>query len=671
MASVTSTGIGSGLDIESIITKLMAVEKQPLTALQTKEASYQSKLTAFGTLKSSLSTFQSAISTLSNASAFQGTTASIANTAVATVTSSTSATAGSYSLTVSKLAQAQQLVATGQSSNTASIGTGTITIDFGTITGGTLGSSTGQYSGATFTSAGNGVKTITIDSSNNTLTGIRDAINNAAIGVTATIVNDGGTSPYRLVLASDNSGSANSMKISVSGDSALSSLLSNDPAGTQNMSETTTAQNAAMTVNGISISKASNTVTDAINGVTLNLLTQTTSATTITVARDTTSVTSAVNAFVSAYNTLNSTIKQATAYDATTKTAAILNGESSVRNIQTQLRAVLNTPIAGGASAYTLLSQVGVTFQKDGSLSVDSTQLASALKTNFSDFAGLFASAGKTSDSLISFANSTSNSKAGSYAVNVTQLATQGNFVGTTAAGTTISDSNNTLSVSLNGNTATITLSNGTYTAATLAAEIQSKINGISTFSSASSTVKVTQTGGVLTLTSDLYGAASKVSITGGTAQDYLGLGSSATATTGVDVAGTINGIAARGFGQSLTGATGDASEGIKINITGGSTGARGTVNYSQGYAGNLTKLVDALLDSDGPITSRTDGLSATIKRLENDQTRLTDRLTTIEKRYRTQFTALDTLMASMSTTSTYLTQQITALQNLNKQSSS
>ena len=405
MASVTSTGIGSGLDIESIITKLMTVEKQSLTALQTKEASYQSKLTAFGTLKSSLSTFQTALKGLASASTFQTSSATVANTSIATATATSAATAGTYSLTVSKLAQAQSLATAGQASTATIIGTGTITFDFGST------------SGNTFTSNGSSSKTVTIDSTNNTLAGIRDAINNADVGVVASIVNDGGTSPYRLVLTSENSGGSNSMKISASG-TELTSLLAYDPAGTKNLEQKVAAQDATFTVNGIEITKSSNTVNDAIAGVTLNLLatTDTNSPTTFTIARDTSSVTTAINSFVSAYNTVNTALKNSMAYNTSTKTAATLNGEGSVRSIQSQLRAVLNTAVSGGATTYTMLSQVGVTMGKDGSLSVDSSKLSSALKTNFSDFAGLFAAAGSTTDSLVTYASASSKTKAGSYA---------------------------------------------------------------------------------------------------------------------------------------------------------------------------------------------------------------------------------------------------------------
>ncbi len=665
MATITSTGIGSGLDVEAIITKLMAVEQRPLTALQTKEASYQSKLTAYGSLKSAMSQFQTAISGLSSASVFQAASATIADTTIASATANTSAAPGAYSLEVSKLAQAQKLVANGLVSDNTSVGNGVISIDFGTISGGSFNSTTGQYTGASFTSAGSSVKTVTIDSSNNSLSGIRDAINNANIGIAASIINDGSGTPYRLALSVNNSGSANSMKISVSGDAALSSLLGNDPAGVQNLAETTAAQNAALKVNGISISKSSNSVSDVISGVTLNLLKTTASATSIAIARDTSSVTTAVNNFVSAYNTISKTLKNAMAYDASTKTAAELNGEASVRSIQSQIRSVLRTPVSGDAGGYSMLSDVGLTMQKDGTLSVNSAKLATALSTHFGDFAALFATAGKTSDSLVTYTGASSKTQAGTYAVTISQMATQGAVTGSGAAGLNITTGlNDTINVQLDGTTATVTLAQGNYTATSLAAEIQSKVNSASVFSNLGSAVRVTESSGILTITSNLYGSSSKVSITGGNAKVYLQLG---LGISGLNVAGTINGVAATGSGQTLSGANGDDSEGLRLTITGGGLGSRGSVSYSQGFAYRLNELTGILLGEDGPISSRTEGLTAIIKRLENEQTRMGTRMTAIEKQYRTQFTALDVLISNLNTTSTFLTQQLEALSNSTK----
>ncbi|MHB1333582.1 MAG: flagellar filament capping protein FliD [Sulfuriferula sp.] len=665
---ISTPGIGSGLDVNGIVSKLMSLEQQPLTALNNQVASYQAQLSGYGQIKSALSQFQSAVQGLSSPTQFQSLTATLADATVATASASAGATPGTYALEVSSLAQAQKLVAAGQTSVSTAIGSGTattLTFDFGTIAGGTL--SNGTYTSASFTSNGAGTKTVTIDASNNSLSGIRDAINSANIGVSATIVNDGSASPYRLVLTDNTTGISNSMKISVSGDATLSSLLSQDPANNtgQALTQTVVAQNANFKIDGVAVTKTSNTVTDAIQGVTLGLTkTNVGTPTNITVAQDTASVTTAMNTFVTAYNSITQTLAAATAYNPTTKQAALFNGNASVSLMQNQISNVLSRPIAGGASALTVLSQVGVTLQKDGTLAVDSTKLQSALTSNFNDIAGLFAAVGKTSDSLVGYSSAGALTAPGAYSVNVTQLATQGNTTASAAAGLTITaGTTDTLQVLVDGVTANVALAAGTYaSAAALATQIQSQINGASAFSSVGSTVTVTQSAGVLKITSNRYGSASVANITGGNGQANLNFGGTAVVSNGVDTTGTINGVAAIGSGQYLTGATGDASQGLQIKISGGTTGARGTINYSQGYAYQFNSLATSMLGSDGVITSSTAGISASIQRLNVDQQAWAARLTIIEARYRAEFTALDTMISSMNTTSSFLTQQLANL---------
>ncbi len=663
--ALSSPGIGSNLDINGIVSQLMSIEQQPLMSLSRKEATNQAKLSAIGNLKGALAAFQTAVKGLSESSKFQAVKVSAADATIVSASGSSAAKPGTYSLEVTKLAQAQKLASAGQASASTEIGVGTITFDFGTIDigAGSFNSTTGKYTGASFASSGIGSKTITIDGTNNSLAGIRDAINKGNIGVSASIVNDGGTSPYRLVLTEATTGKTSSMKISVTGDAALGTLLNHDPAAApagQGFSETVTAQNAEFKVDGIAISKTTNTVTDVIEGVALTLAkTNAGSPTNITVTRDTAAVTSSVNQFVQAYNQINQTLTDLSSYNATTKQGAILNGDATVRTIQTQLRGILTTAVGGDAGAYTLLSQVGVAVQKNGTLALDSSKLQKAMDSNFSDIAGLFAAVGKTSDSLVTYTGSAAKTTVGSYALNVTQLATQGSSIGQSAAALTIDASNDTLQVQVDGVTTSITLSQAVYAnAAALAAEVQAKINGASTLSAAGASVKVTESAGVLTILSNKYGSASNASVTGGNGQTTL-MGATPTTNAGVDIAGTLNGVAATGSGQALTGVAGSPAEGLKLLITGGSIGARGTINFSKGYAYQFDKLVDSMLESTGPINSRTDGINATLKSLDQQKQRISERLVNIEKRYRAQFTALDMAMASMTKTSSFLQQQL------------
>lgn len=670
--ALSSPGMGSNLDVNTIITQLMALERRPVTALDRKEAAFQAQLSAYGSVKSAMSSFQGAMSTLASLTRFQGYTANSTDTSIVAAGAANSAVGGSYSIEVTALAQAQKLTAAGQASTTDAIGSGsatTLTFDFGTISGGTFNATTGKYTGAAFTSNGSGTKTVTIDSTNNTLAGIRDAINNAQTGVTATIINDGSGLPHRLVLTENSTGLDKSIKISVSGDATISSLLAHNPAATQNLSETITAQNAAFKVDGIAISKTSNTVTDAISGVSLILQkTNAGSPIKVTVAQDTTQITSAVNAFVKAYNDVNKTLSDLSAYNASTKQGAILNGDATVRSLQSQIRSTLASGLTGLSGSYTSLPQIGVSFQKDGTMAVDATKLQSAIDSHPQSIGELFAASGTPTDSLISFTAATADTQPGNYAVNITQLATKGQIVGSAAAALTInSGTNDTLTLTLGGVSATITLTAGTYASASaLATEVQSKINAVTAFTAAGLSVTATESAGVIALVSNDYGSGASISITGGNAKTDL-LGNAPVTTAGLDVAGSINGINASGAGQSLTGAAGDSSEGLQISITGGSTGIRGTIGFLQGYAYKLDTLASSFLNSVGAIPSRTDGITNSIKDIGSRRDALNRRLVDIEARYRAQFTALDTLLSSMTQTSNYLQRQLDNLPKIGK----
>lgn len=391
MATISSLGVGSNLDLSTLLTQLQTAESQPLVDLQNRAASFTSKLSAYGTLQSALGVLKTASDKLSDPALFQGWNVNVGSTGVLTASAASTASAGSYSVNVTQLAQSQSLVTVGQASATTAIGSGTITIDFGTISGGTLDAATGKYTGASFTAdASRTAVPITIGSTNNTLQGIRDAINSANAGVTASIVNDGSGTPNRLVLASNQTGEASSMRVSVTGDAALQNLLSNDPAGTQNLQQTLAAQNAKLTVNGIAVTSATNTVSEAVQGVTMNLLSAGT--TSLATQPNTSSVQSAVSDFVNAYNKLQSTANTLTAYNASTKTGAVLMGDSTLLALQVRIRQALTTPQAGGTNDMKVLSEIGVSFQKDGTLSLDSTKLGSALATNLAGVSKLFAS---------------------------------------------------------------------------------------------------------------------------------------------------------------------------------------------------------------------------------------------------------------------------------------
>jgi len=390
MASVSSLGSGSGLDLSGLLTQLMTAEQIPLTALQKKEASYQANISAFGTLSSALSSLQSAASSLiptsgtTAANMYQTYSASVADSTIASATAKSGAVAGSYSLEVSSLAQSQRLVTPAYSGGSAStaIDTGTLKIELGSL------------SGSTFTADSTRTLSITVDSSNATLGGLRDAINAAKGGVSATIVN--GSSGAQLVLTSTSTGTANVMRLSglnnfdYDPETDAGTLTQNTASGGQ------AAADAAFTLNGIAGTSSTNTVSNMLDGVTLTLLKKTSgTATTLTVSKETSSaLSSALNSFVKSYNDAFSTISSLGAYDSKTKTAGQLQGNSALRSVQTQLRNLVFNTTSGNTSTIQRLSDIGVSFAKDGTLSLDSTKLQKAVSKDFDSVANLVSNVG-------------------------------------------------------------------------------------------------------------------------------------------------------------------------------------------------------------------------------------------------------------------------------------
>lgn len=559
MATVSST---SAIDVNSIVSSLMSVEKQPLTLIANQKSAFEAKLSAYGTLKSALSTFQTSVGALASASKFNAQSATSATPSVFTATANGSATIGDYAITVNQLAKSQKIALDGVANTTDVIGTGKLTIAFGTyapeiVSPATPASFTANPDKASFE--------VTIDSSNNTLAGVRDAINAANGGVTATIVNDG--TANRLVITSKETGEVNGLKITVADDDGNAtdnnglSKLAYDPLATagsgKNMSQLQAPLNALLNIDGIDVVKASNTVTDAIEGVTINLLTTSNSqAVNLGVASDQAKIKESVTAFVDAYNKVMDTLKTLTKYDEAGKTSGKLLGDATARSITSQLKSVISKTVDTGGTI-TSLTDIGVGFQRDGKLALDSTKLTNAITNNFDDIAALFSTSARTTDAQVSYLGSTSKTQTGTYPITVSQIG------------------------------------------------------------------------------SDI-----------------------------TNMVGTINGVAGNGLNQELIGATGDASEGLRIKVLGNTTGARGSITFVKGYAAQLDDILDGLLDEEGLLAARTDGITESVKRLEKQTDAFNIKLELIEKRYRDQYTRLDTLLSSLQNTSSYLAQQIQSISN-------
>jgi flagellar hook-associated protein 2 len=386
MATISSSGVGSGLPVESLVTQLMAVERKPLDLLTTKEAGFQAKLSAFGTMKSALAALQTAAKALSTPAQLSPLKSTVATAGVMSVTAGAGATAGGYNIEVQSLAQSQKLKSSvGFSNTTDVVGSGKITIDFG------------AYDSAVppaFTSNGaSSAKTVTIDPLHMTLADIKNAINGANMGVTASVINDG-TSNY-LAFTSTSTGAKNAMQISVDDPSLNALTYTGDPT-TSDMAQTVAAQDAVIIVDTVKITKPSNTITDAIEGVTLNLTSTTATgvATKVTLAPEMSGVQTAIESFVKAYNDATKSMADLSAYDVSTGKGAVLNGDSTVRTVQNQLRSLIGSSVAGAPTGSASLTDIGITTQRDGSLAIDSTKLTKALADPTKNLTALFASVG-------------------------------------------------------------------------------------------------------------------------------------------------------------------------------------------------------------------------------------------------------------------------------------
>jgi flagellar hook-associated protein 2 len=369
---------GSVIDVNSLVSQLVAATRAGQDAnisKQTQAATTQ--ISAIGTLKSALSQFQDSLSAIDTVSAFNAATATSSDPTIFTATADSDAQPGNYSVTVGQLASAQQLVSTGFIGGASStIGTGTLQVSLG---------------GASFN--------INVDSTNNTVAGLASAINTAAgnPGVVATVIT--GTDGAHLVLSSAQTGAANTIKMTETDGGTALSGVTYDPNNTGNYTQNAKAQDAQFSISGIPHTSSSNTVSDALNGITLTLkgISPTTgtpplpTSTSLAVASDTDAITTNVGAFVDAYNAMVKAIQPLGSYDQTTQTAGPMLGDATLQGVQNDIRSALYSLVNTGSSTYNSLASVGITTNKDGSLSLNKTKFQTALASAPTAVTQLFA----------------------------------------------------------------------------------------------------------------------------------------------------------------------------------------------------------------------------------------------------------------------------------------
>lgn len=369
MGIISFSGLASGIDTQSLITQLMYLERAPERILQTKQQKLQSQIDLYKQIKTALTEFQSSAQNIKTSSTFKGVKAEVGDSSVLTATASSTAMEGVHTVEVTTLARSQRQVSIGYASNSSlTFNTGSFTIDDGAGT----------------------VTTLNIAEGQNSLNGIVAAINDSDANVTASIINDGSGTPYRLVVTGkdtknytiDFSG-LSTVPVGGTGSLAPTLLGPGDPtyqAGTA----------ASFKVDGVSITRTSNTVTDVLEGVTLSLLKEG-SSTSVTVTNDNNNVTEKINNFVKEFNDALTLINKQTVYDSTGKTSSALSGDATLRTVQSQLQRLITTPVSGVTGSFSTLASIGITTDsKTGTLSVDAAKLSDALKNDFDGVVDLF-----------------------------------------------------------------------------------------------------------------------------------------------------------------------------------------------------------------------------------------------------------------------------------------
>ena len=675
MSSITSTGLGSGLDINSIVTAIVGAEKDPALAKMIQSSGQATAMiSAYGMLNSELSAFKDSYKDLGRSSTFSAATASSSDSGILDAKLGVGAATGSWEFEVQQRAQAQTIVssaANSYSEATSEVGTGTITFTYGTY----------NDDGSFTANTDKPFETLEILPADNSLNKMRDKINEGDYSVSASIINDG--TNYRLVLTNKETGEENAMQLTVVDDDGISddatglSSLTYSPT-VKHMDETSTAQDANIIMNGIEITRPTNEISSVIEGVTLNINGETEigKKVSLTITQDTSNVEEQLNAFVENYNSTITKMNSLTADGGVGGASGALNGDSTVRNIQNQMRGVLNTSLTHIGGAVQSFADLGMLTNRDGTLSLDSAKLAEVMESDMESIANFFTASGAASDSQITFESNSSLTKAGTYDVEVTKLATQGYLTAASGPGLVMDDNNNSFQIRVDGyETSSIDLDIGTYASVDeLIIDLQSKINSDTNLASNNINVQVVNDGGNLSIVSSKYGTSSTVAFTTTDANFMSNLGFSGVANIGGEnVEGLIDGKVAYGDGQSLLSESGD-STGIKVKVDGGALGARGEVTYAEGMSSVLNNMLSGIIDNNvsstkGDIESsgtiidgKLDSLYKTIANNDVKQESLLYKMDKMEMRLYKQFNAMDMAVSSLNNTMSYLKATLDAL---------
>lgn len=663
---IQSLGAGSGIDSKNLVKQLVEIERSaPQERIDKKIELKETQISDYGKIKSALSTFQSAVEALTSDEGLFSKSASFTESnALVPTELGTGVEAGTYKFEVTGLAQAQSLASMAFTSEDDAVGEGTLTFEFGSWDAGITDFDV------------NGEKAsvdITIDSSNNTLKGLRDEINKADMGVKASIVNNG--SGYVLLLTAE-SGADNELKITAAeaggtpsntDDTGLSRFAFNEAtelaAGDDRLQKKQAGANATLIVNGLEISRSTNQVDDVVEGLTLDLLKESPGEIiTVTVTDDVAFAKQTTRDFVDAYNALLEELEPIIGYDSELEDYGSLANDALAKSVVSQMRNLFASSVSGLPSdaTFTALANLGIRTELDGTLSINEKDFNKAFDENLEAVQKLLSKNTESSDSGLNVASFGKQTVSGEYNVVITQNPQKGFFTGAAIGETYPFDTtgkNFGINLKVNGVESDLITIEADKTYATgeeMAEAIQAAINSDQKLIDGNTSVTVTFDTDHFVITSSKYGSTSKVVITSATGDTIADLGLSAgPGTLGKDVAGTIDGVAGFGLGQVLRPKLGEPAEGLNIVVNETSTG--GTVNVSRGVAGQLDTLIDTFLEKRGLIDNREDVLDREIGSLDSDQDRLDRRMTAYEERLMQQFIAMENILNGLNNSGSFL----------------
>jgi flagellar hook-associated protein 2 len=648
---VSKLSSGSGIDSAALISQLADVSKAAQAArLTTRKTTLETQISDFGLMRSSIAKLDTAAKALNNPDTFNAKSVSIPDTSILGITKlEAKAATGDYKLKVEAVAQSQSLSSGIFTATDTAIGKGTLTIRFGEWNE--------PPTAFTVDSTKTG-GTITIDDSNNSLSGLKDAINAANLGVQASIVGEAGT--YKLLVTSA-SGEKNEIEITATetpGALGLASFNFNNTSRV--LTQEQPGIDAQIRVNGLLLTRSSNHITDVIDGLEFDLFNFSASETvTINVTHDRGGAETAIRDFVKAYNTFLDETQKLVGFDEENKKFGSLRQDPLSKSLMNSVRSMLGASVAGLSGNFNTLGSMGIRTQLDGSLQIvedgTATDFANTIKNNFNAVRDFFVPKKSSDNAQIAVKGSSAKSTPGTYAVNITTNAAKGYLnAGAFDPGTSFpldtTGKDYSFKIKVNGvESATVVVPTKTYATATeLAADLQSLINADTNLKTARASVAVSFNSGSnrFEFVSNDFGNSSQVDITAvGTNSSELGM-SIATGTAGVDVAGTVDGVAAFGYGNVLLPAIGSKAEGLSMHISPGAVS--GNITYSKGFATSFNELLDNYTRSSGLIKNRETNINKDLEKVKEDEKILDRRTEAYKARLQSQFAAMEAIVRSL-----------------------